>query len=307
MDEGSRRTPRFRTRSRRGLRSLAAGRWPRAGTAADARGRAGRPPGVRHRVLRRASCAASTATWSWSAASTPRRPPSSARASSASGRQLLGQEAAQVGAGRALRPQDFVFPTYREHGVAWCRGVDPIKLLGLFRGVDHGGWDPEEYNFDLYTIVIGAQTLHATGYAMGMQRDGAVGTVTRPRLRGDRVLRRRRLAARATSTRRSSSPRSTTRRSSSSARTTSGRSPSRSSGRPGCRSTSARSASASPASASTATTCSRVRRHAGRAAAGPRRPGPDPRRGVHLPHGRPHHLRRPDPVPGRRATSSPGS
>src|SRR3954453_16043790 len=89
---------------------------------------------------------------------------------------LLGQEGAQVGAGRAMRPQDFVFPTYREHGVAWCRGLDPLKLLGLFRGVDHGDWDPEEYNFGLYTIVIGAQTLHATGYAMGMQRDGSVGT-----------------------------------------------------------------------------------------------------------------------------------
>jgi 2-oxoisovalerate dehydrogenase E1 component alpha subunit len=78
--------------------------------------------------------------------------------------QLLGQEAAQVGSGRALRPQDFVFPTYREHGVAWCRGVD------------QGGWDPHENNFGLYTIVIGAQTLHATGYAMGLQRDGVVGT-----------------------------------------------------------------------------------------------------------------------------------
>ena len=90
--------------------------------------------------------------------------------------QLLGQEAAQIGAGRALRPQDYVFPTYREHGVAYCRGVDPLNLLGLFRGVDHGAWDPNENNFGLYTIVIGAQTLHATGYAMGIQRDGAVGT-----------------------------------------------------------------------------------------------------------------------------------
>jgi pyruvate dehydrogenase E1 component alpha subunit len=90
--------------------------------------------------------------------------------------QLLGQEAAQIGAGRALRQQDFVFPTYREHGVAWCRGVDPLKLLSLFRGVDQGSWDPTEHNFHLYTIVIGSQMLHATGYAMGVQRDGAVGT-----------------------------------------------------------------------------------------------------------------------------------
>jgi pyruvate dehydrogenase E1 component alpha subunit len=90
--------------------------------------------------------------------------------------QLLGQEAAQIGSGRALRPQDFVFPTYREHGVAWCRGVDPLSLLGLFRGVDQGSWDPYATNFGLYTIVIGAQTLHATGYAMGVQRDGHVGT-----------------------------------------------------------------------------------------------------------------------------------
>ena len=88
---------------------------------------------------------------------------------------LLGQEAAQIGSGRALSPQDMVFPTYREHGVAWCRGIDPAKLLGLYRGVSHGGWAPEEHKFHLYTIVIGSQTLHATGYAMGIQRDGAVG------------------------------------------------------------------------------------------------------------------------------------
>jgi pyruvate dehydrogenase E1 component alpha subunit len=75
-----------------------------------------------------------------------------------------------------MAPQDYAFPTYREHGVAWCRGIDPLNLLGLFRGVNHGGWDPNERNFHLYTIVIGAQTLHATGYAMGIQRDHAVGS-----------------------------------------------------------------------------------------------------------------------------------
>ncbi|MXQ66895.1 pyruvate dehydrogenase (acetyl-transferring) E1 component subunit alpha [Actinomadura rayongensis] len=89
---------------------------------------------------------------------------------------LLGQEAAQIGSGRALTAQDMVFPTYREHGVAYCRGVDPLKLLGMFRGVNHAGWDPAEHGFHLYTIVIGSQTLHAAGYAMGIQRDGLLGT-----------------------------------------------------------------------------------------------------------------------------------
>ena len=89
---------------------------------------------------------------------------------------LLGQEAAQIGAGRALRKQDMAFPTYREHGVAWCRDVDPLTLLGLFRGTSIGGFDPYVHNFNMYTIVIGAQTLHATGYAMGVMRDDAVGT-----------------------------------------------------------------------------------------------------------------------------------
>ncbi|GAA2467756.1 pyruvate dehydrogenase (acetyl-transferring) E1 component subunit alpha [Streptomyces macrosporus] len=86
---------------------------------------------------------------------------------------LLGQEAAQIGSGRALRDDDYVFPTYREHGVAWCRGVDPTNLLGMFRGVNNGGWDPTTNNFHLYTIVIGSQALHATGYAMGVAKDGA--------------------------------------------------------------------------------------------------------------------------------------
>ncbi len=88
----------------------------------------------------------------------------------------LGQEAAQIGSGRALRPQDFAFASYREHGVAWCRGVPPSRLLGWVRGAELGGWNPLEHRYGLPSIVIGAQTLHATGYAMGLTFDGAVGT-----------------------------------------------------------------------------------------------------------------------------------
>jgi 2-oxoisovalerate dehydrogenase E1 component alpha subunit len=89
---------------------------------------------------------------------------------------VLGQEAAQIGSGRALAAHDYVFPSYREHGVAWCRGLDYMQLVPQWRGVVHGGWDPRQYNFHLYSIVIGSQVLQATGYAMGVLRDGAVGT-----------------------------------------------------------------------------------------------------------------------------------
>jgi len=89
---------------------------------------------------------------------------------------LLGQEAAQVGAGRAMRPADMAFPSYREHGVAWCRGIDPTDLLGIFRGTDQCGWNPRETRFNSYTIVIGNQVLNATGYAMGQKFDGVIGS-----------------------------------------------------------------------------------------------------------------------------------
>jgi 2-oxoisovalerate dehydrogenase E1 component alpha subunit len=86
---------------------------------------------------------------------------------------IQGQEAAQIGAGRALAPMDFTFPTYREHGIAWCRGVPPENMLRLFRAVSNGGWDPQKYRHSVPTVVLGSQTLHAVGYAMGIQRDGA--------------------------------------------------------------------------------------------------------------------------------------
>jgi 2-oxoisovalerate dehydrogenase E1 component alpha subunit len=89
----------------------------------------------------------------------------------------VGQEAAQVGSGFAAKPQDHIFPAYREHVVARIRGVDPMKIIEMLRGLSHGGWDPAEHNnFHLYTLVIGSQTLHATGYAMGMQFDGTTAT-----------------------------------------------------------------------------------------------------------------------------------
>jgi 2-oxoisovalerate dehydrogenase E1 component alpha subunit len=89
----------------------------------------------------------------------------------------LGQEAAQVGSAFAMRPQDTIFPSYREHAVGIIRGLDVINIVRLFRGLTHGGWVARENgNFHIYTMVLGSQTLHATGYAMGVTLDGKAGT-----------------------------------------------------------------------------------------------------------------------------------
>ena len=84
---------------------------------------------------------------------------------------MRGQEAAQVGSARALRPADHVFPTYREHAVAIERGVEPAELLTVFRGHSAGGWRPSRHHMNVYSIVLGCQVPHAVGYAMGIDLD----------------------------------------------------------------------------------------------------------------------------------------
>ncbi len=86
---------------------------------------------------------------------------------------LLGQEAAQIGSARALRDDDYVFPSYRENGVAYCRGVGLTDLVKVWRGSAQSGWDPASVRMATPAIIIGAQTLHATGWALGARFDGA--------------------------------------------------------------------------------------------------------------------------------------
>lgn len=85
---------------------------------------------------------------------------------------LLGQEAAQIGSARALRSDDFAFTSYRELGVAWVRGAQPGQLTRVWRGVAASGWNPYDINMAPMQVIIGAQSLHATGYALGIQNDG---------------------------------------------------------------------------------------------------------------------------------------
>jgi pyruvate dehydrogenase E1 component alpha subunit len=92
---------------------------------------------------------------------------------------LMGQEAAQVGASRALEPADWVFPAYRELAVALARGV-PLRaifdqLLGNADDLIKGRQMPNHFGFrDVNFVVasspIGTQITQAVGAAMAAQR-----------------------------------------------------------------------------------------------------------------------------------------
>ncbi|MDO4240977.1 MAG: thiamine pyrophosphate-dependent enzyme [Microbacteriaceae bacterium] len=91
----------------------------------------------------------------------------------------IGQEGCQVGFAHAAAPQDYIFPAYREHTVAYARGVDLVNIGRLFRGVTNGGWDPKDPqngNVHPYTLVLGAQAQHAVGYALGQLLDAKLAT-----------------------------------------------------------------------------------------------------------------------------------
>jgi pyruvate dehydrogenase E1 component alpha subunit len=92
---------------------------------------------------------------------------------------LQGQEAAQVGAGLALRQGDWAFPAYRELGVALTIGVPLRSILDqLFANsedVTKGRQMPNHFGFRSHHFVvasspIGTQITQAVGAAMAAQR-----------------------------------------------------------------------------------------------------------------------------------------
>ncbi len=97
----------------------------------------------------------------------------------------LGQEAAILGTAAALEPQDWVFPTYREHPVPLYRGV-PLK--SLFDHIFANGADnvigrnlPPEYSFREVNFVCSSAPL-------GNQIPQAVGAAWAAKIRRDPVV-----------------------------------------------------------------------------------------------------------------------
>lgn len=86
---------------------------------------------------------------------------------------IAGQEATLAGSVRGLPARDHLFISYREATLAHLRGATFSQLLPMWRANALGGWSPDEINTTNPSIIVGAQGLHATGYAMAASLEGA--------------------------------------------------------------------------------------------------------------------------------------
>ena len=78
---------------------------------------------------------------------------------------MEGQEAICVGAASALRSEDWVFPSYREHAAVLNRGLPLRTFLEFYRGHGYANWDVRSLRIGLYTIPIATHLPHAVGQA----------------------------------------------------------------------------------------------------------------------------------------------
>jgi 2-oxoisovalerate dehydrogenase E1 component alpha subunit len=83
-----------------------------------------------------------------------------------------GQEAAQVGSALALESDDWMFPTYRDHGATLTFGHSLRNILMYWNGRYEGAIPPEGKNIFPPAVPIASQLLHATGAAWAEKKKG---------------------------------------------------------------------------------------------------------------------------------------
>jgi len=82
---------------------------------------------------------------------------------------VAGQEAAQVGCGLALAPEDWLLGSYRDGLAGVAHGLPPEYLALFFRGHPKAGAIPPDVNVYPQQIGIAEQIPHAVGVAWGMK------------------------------------------------------------------------------------------------------------------------------------------
>ncbi len=86
----------------------------------------------------------------------------------------LGHEAAHVGIGSAMQPEDVLAVSYREYGAQLYRGVQPREVYTYWGGDERGNdyqKEPARHDF-AWSVPIATQCLHAAGSALAFKIRG---------------------------------------------------------------------------------------------------------------------------------------
>lgn len=83
-----------------------------------------------------------------------------------------GQEASQVGSSLALGADDWIFPTYRDHGATLTYGADMARTYLYWNGRVEGCVPPEGKRIFPPAVPIATQLPHAVGAAWAEKRKG---------------------------------------------------------------------------------------------------------------------------------------
>ncbi len=82
---------------------------------------------------------------------------------------IRGQEAAQAGIALAMAPQDWLVPSFREHGVMTLRGVPAHLVYAYWKGDERGSVMPEGVNCLPTSVPVGSQLVHAAGVGLAFK------------------------------------------------------------------------------------------------------------------------------------------
>ncbi|WP_026693164.1 pyruvate dehydrogenase (acetyl-transferring) E1 component subunit alpha [Peribacillus kribbensis] len=88
-----------------------------------------------------------------------------------------GQEASQVGSAKALNPDDWMFPTYRDHGAAMTFGHSLLNILLFWNGRNEGCVPPEGKRIFPPAVPIATQLPHAAGAGFAEKKKGTENAV----------------------------------------------------------------------------------------------------------------------------------
>lgn len=84
----------------------------------------------------------------------------------------LGQEAVAVGIGAAMRADDVLLPSFREHGTQLWRGVTPVELLLYWGGDERGSaFGGPRQDFPI-SVPVATHAPHAVGVALALKLRG---------------------------------------------------------------------------------------------------------------------------------------